>query len=217
LTAPAAALAVAFLSLFPIVNPIGNLPVFASLTEGFAKEARQRQVLLASLYVAIVLVVAAVAGRPMLHALGISLGALEVAGGVIVGHTALMMVLGDRQRMEYAEGVHANADSGTGEQPPDIAFVPMTMPLLAGPGAIGAAIGLTVRAKGAGAVAGIVGGIVALSVIVLIVLFFGDSLLLRLGRKGTDALTRLFGFLTLAIAVELITHGALALAPALKG
>ncbi len=215
LTAPAAAFAVTFLSLFPIVNPIGNLPVFASLTEGFAKQTRQRQVLLTSAYVAIVLVVAAVAGRPILHALGISLGALEVAGGVIVGHTALMMVLGDQQRMAYAEGVHAS--SGAGDQPPDIAFVPMTMPLLAGPGAIGAAIGLATRAKGAGAVAGIAGGIVALSVIVLVILSFGDGLLLRLGRKGTDALTRLFGFLTLAIAVELITHGALALAPALRG
>jgi small neutral amino acid transporter SnatA (MarC family) len=49
------------------------------------------------------------------------------------------------------------------------------------------------------------------------VLYFGDRLLMRLGHGGADALTRLFGFLTLAIAVELVSHGFLALAPALRG
>lgn len=208
LIAPAAALSVTLLSLFPIVNPIGNLPVFAALTTGEAKSVRQRQALRTSIYVAIVLLVSALAGRPILHALGISLGALEVAGGVIVAHLGLKMVAGDTRRLAPDPG-QAHADG-------DIAFTPMTIPLLSGPGAIGAVIALTTRAKGAEAVAGIAVGIVALAVVVLLVLNFGDRLLVRLGHEGTDALTRLFGFLTLAIAVELISHGVLALAPALQ-
>jgi multiple antibiotic resistance protein len=210
LTAPLAALSVTLLSLFPIVNPIGNLPVFAALTTGDAKSVRQRQALRTSIYVAIVLLVAALAGRPILHALGISIGALEVAGGVIVAHLALKMVAGN-QRSLAPSADHAKDPGG------DIAFTPMTIPLLSGPGAIGAVIALTTRAKGASAVAGIAAGIVALAVVVLVVLSFGDRLLVRLGHEGTDALTRLFGFLTLAIAVELLTHGLLALAPALRG
>src|SRR3954447_5794860 len=208
LTAPAAALPVTLLSLFPIVNPIGNLPVFAALTTGEAKNVRQRQALRTSFYVAVVLVVSALAGRPILHALGISLGALEVAGGVIVAHLGLKMVAGDARRLAPdAGGAHAGGD---------IAFTPMTIPLLSGPGAIGAVIALTTRAKGVAAVAGIAVGILALALVVSLVLNYGDRLLVRLGHAGTDALTRLFGFLTLAIAVELISHGVLALAPALQ-
>ena len=209
LTAPAAALSVAVLSLFPIVNPIGNLPVFAALTEGVEPSRRQRLALRTSLYVAIVLLIATVAGRPILHGLGISIGALEVAGGVVVVRTAMRMVTGDQERM-------TPTDSGDDSSTQDIAFIPMTIPLLSGPGAIGAAIALTTRAEGASAIAGIALGILVLTAIVLVVLSFGERLMDLLGRRGADALTRLFGFLTLAIAVELITHGVLALAPGLK-
>jgi multiple antibiotic resistance protein len=211
LTTLGAALSVAVLSLFPIVNPIGNLPVFAALTEDATRDFRQRQAFLASLYVAIVLLVSAVAGRPILHGLGISLGALEVAGGVVVAHTAMRMVVGDAQRLAPTDPTEGQPGAAS-----NIAFVPMTIPLLSGPGAIGAAIALTTRAKGSEAMIGIAIGIVVLTIIVLTVLLFGDRLLVRLGRGGTDAMTRLFGFLTLAIAVELVTHGVLALAPALR-
>lgn len=211
LTAPAAALSVTLLTLFPIVNPIGNLPVFAALTTGASRSERRRLAVRTSIYVVLVLLVAAVAGRPILHGLGISIGALEVAGGVIVAHTALRMVTGDQRRAALEAGATKDSDSQ------DIAFVPMTMPLLAGPGAIGAVIALNTRTKGASAVAGLAIGIVLLGLVVLLVLYFGERLLMRLGHSGADALTRLFGFLTLAIAVELITHGILALAPALRG
>jgi multiple antibiotic resistance protein len=202
-----AGFSVAFLSLFPIVNPIGNLPAFFALTAGDSPEARHARAVRTAIYVVLVLALFAIAGRPILHALGISLPALQIAGGVIVAHSAFGMVAGG-ERLSAREQAEALDKE-------DVSFTPLAVPMLSGPGAIGVVIALASRAKGVPALLGIVLGIAAMGTVVFVVLRLGEPVVNRLGRTGTGALTRLFGFLILAIAVELIAHGVLALAPSL--
>jgi multiple antibiotic resistance protein len=202
-----AGFSVAVLSLFPIINPVGNLPAFFALTAGDSAARRRAQAVGTAVWVVALLVVFAVVGRYLLNALGISLPALQIAGGLVVAHAAYGMVTAG-PRLSPAE-------QQAGAEAEDISFAPMAMPLLAGPGAIGTVIALSSRSRGAAPIGGILAGVVVMGLVVGLVLSLGGPLLTRLGHTGIAALTRIFGFLILAIAVELITHGILAVAPGL--
>jgi multiple antibiotic resistance protein len=206
MTSLPAAIGVTVASLFPIMNPVGALPAFAALTAGEGKVARHKQAIRAAIYAGAILIVFAIGGRAVLHAFGISLPALQIAGGLIVGHSAYGMVV-NGPRLTEREQDESNKRT-------DVSFTPFAMPLLAGPGAIGVVIGLSARSNNAAATAGIVIGCVAMSVLIGIVLRLGEPIIERLGETGIGALTRIFGFLILAIAAELVIHG---LAKALPG
>lgn len=199
---------VTLLALFPVMNPVGNLPAFVGLTQGDDPATRHRQAYLTGGWIALLLTLFALAGRPLLHTLGISLPALQIGGGLIVAHAAFGMVTG-QGRLTSEEHEHGRAKA-------DVSFSPMAMPLLAGPGALGIVIALASRSRGTPAEAGIVAAGLVMAVVSVLVLRFGDPLVERLGPTGIGALTRIFGFLILAIGVELISHGVLALAPALS-
>lgn len=209
LTSIAQAFAVTLLSLFPVMNPFGNLPAFVALTQGDSPADRHRQAYQTALYVALLLAVFTVAGKPLLHALGISIAALQIAGGLVVVHAAFGMVTGTERLTPD--------DKEQGRQSDDVSFTPMAIPLLAGPGSIGIVIALAARSSGAGPIVGILLGSVVMAALAGVVLRVGEPLLERLGPAGVAALTRVFSFLILAVGVELVVHGVLAVAPALAG
>jgi multiple antibiotic resistance protein len=186
-------------ALLPITNPVGGAAVFATLTAGDDGTTRSRQARLTSVYVLGILAVFLLAGRPILEFFGISVGVLKIAGGLIVGHTAWAMVTG-------SGGITpAEHEEGLGKA--DVSFSPMAMPLIAGPGAIGVVIGISTIGDGWEHVTGALVGIVLVTAVVLLCLTVGDTLLDRLGRTGVGALTRVLGFLILAIAVQLVVDG----------
>jgi len=199
----AGSLGVAFVALFPIVNPIGGAPVFYSLTGGEGHE-RRREAIRTSLNVAIILVLALFLGRFMLHAFGLNLAELRIAGGLIVGWTAWKMVNSD-ERITPAEEQYARTKR-------DISFTPMAMPLLAGPGAIGVVVGIAAHGHSWEDYVGYVIAIMLIAVTVLLCLGASGPIFKRLGPNGIGALNRIFGFIILGIAVALIARGALAIA-----
>ena len=134
---PSAA-ATTFLALFPIVNPLGGIPLFFSLTADFPPEDRRRTALKTSLYVIAILVIFMLVGRFVLNFFGISLPVLKIAGGLIVANTAWGMVTGSSR--VTAEESH---EALTKE---DISLTPMAMPMLSGPGSIGVVMGLAAHA-----------------------------------------------------------------------
>lgn len=199
----ASALGLAFLGLFPIVNPIGGAPVFYSLTSGEGHN-RRREAFRTAINVALILVLSLFIGRFILHAFGLNLAELRIAGGLIVGWTAWQMVNATgRITPEEEEGARAKAD---------ISFTPMAMPLLAGPGAIGVVVGLVAHGHNWEDYAGYVLAILLIAVTVLVCLDLSPAIFKRLGPNGIGALNRIFGFLILAIAVALVARGAIALA-----
>jgi multiple antibiotic resistance protein len=197
-TLPNAATAT-FLALFPIVNPFGGIPLFFTLTENFSRAERNRTALKVAGWVFAILVIFMFFGRFVLSLFGISLPVLKIAGGLIVANTAWGMVTAS-SRLTVAE----SADANTKE---DISLTPMAMPLLSGPGSIGVVMGLAANVESIASYAGIVIGIAVLAVSVYLFLRMGGPLVSRLGPNAVGAITRIFGFLILAIAVQLAADG----------
>jgi multiple antibiotic resistance protein len=189
----------AFVALFPIVNPVGGLAVFFALTGDDTEAERNSAAARTALFVIAILVAFTLAGSFVLEFFGISLAALRIAGGLIVAHTAWTMVTAS-SRLTPAE----NAEAG---QKQDIAFTPMAMPMLAGPGSIGVAMALAARPDPLTWMIGIVAAIVAMGVLVYVLLRVGAPLAKRLGPGVLGAIDRILGFLILAIAIELIITG----------
>jgi len=195
---PSAAVAT-FLALFPIVNPFGGVPLFFSLTSDFSVGERKRTALRTAAYVIAILVVFLFFGRFVLNFFGISLPVLKIAGGLIVANTAWGMVTGN-DRITAAESREASTKE-------DISLTPMAMPMLSGPGSIGVVMGLAAHADSMLAYLGMVIGIAVLGVVVYLFLCLGGPMVKRLGPGAAGAINRIFGFLILAIAVQLVWDG----------
>jgi multiple antibiotic resistance protein len=195
---PSAAIAT-FLALFPIVNPFGGIPTFFALTSNFSVPERNRTAHKTAFFVFAILVVFLFFGRFVLNFFGISLPVLKIAGGLIVANTAWGMVTAS-SRLTSAE----SADAITKQ---DISLTPMAMPILSGPGSIGVVMGLAAHADSMVAYIGMVIGIAALAVAVCMFLRLGGPLVARLGPSAVGAINRIFGFLILAIAVQLVWDG----------
>ncbi len=193
------ALALAFVSLFPIVNPLGAIPIFCSLTANLPGKHRNKTALKTSLNVFLVLLVFYLLGEFILEFFGISMGVLKIAGGIIVMHTAWEM-LTNKERISRETQVEAHTNE-------DISFAPMALPLLSGPGAIGAVIGLSLQGYETGYTFGIGAGILLIAVTVNVALLLSIPLMKILGKTGIEVLKKIMGFFILAIAVQLIVSG----------
>jgi len=197
-TLPSAA-AATFLALFPIVNPFGGVPLFFALTADFPPEERNLTALKTAMYVFAILVVFMFFGLFVLNFFGISLPVLKVAGGLIVAHTAWGMVTAST-RITPAERNEAAEKS-------DISLTPMAMPMLSGPGSIGVVMGLAANADTLTTYMGMVIGIALLGLSVFLFLRLGGPLVARLGPGAVAGITRIFGFLIFAVAVQLVWDG----------
>lgn len=133
---------------------------------------------------------------------GIDLPALQIAGGLVVCHSGFSMI-SPAPRLTSQEQDHAATKQ-------DVAFSPMALPMIAGPGAIGVVIALGSRYPSIGDRLGIFAATAVLGAVTSVVLATGSPLVKKLGPTGIGALTRIMGFLILAIGVELIVHGVLA-------
>src|SRR4051812_20313744 len=114
-----------FLSVLPVLNPFGAMTMFPALTAGQPQEYQRRMARQTSIYVVVIMIIALLAGRAVLAFFGVSVGHLQVAGGLIVAQTAWHMSTGGA-RISKSEA----ATVGTGR---DISFSPLALPLLSGP------------------------------------------------------------------------------------
>src|ERR1700719_2244533 len=197
-TLPASA-AATFLALFPIVDPFGGVPIFFSLTSSWPAVERRRTALKTSFFVFAVLVVFLFFGRFVLSFFGISLPVLQIAGGLIVANTAWGMVTSS-SRITPAESHEA-------ESKEDISLTPLAMPLMSGPGAIGVVMALAAHVDNAAAYLGMVIGVAGIALSVTLFFVLGGPMVRRLGPSAVGAINKIFGFLILAIAVQLVWDG----------
>jgi multiple antibiotic resistance protein len=188
-----------YLALFPIVNPFGGIPLFFSLTTDFTPEERSHTALKTAFYVIAILVIFMLFGRFVLNFFGISLPVLKIAGGLIVANTAWGMVTGS-SRLTHDE----NHEALTKE---DISLTPMAMPMLSGPGSIGVVMGLAASTDNLLTYVGMILGILGIGATVYLFLRLGGPFVKRLGPGAVGAISRIFGFLILAIAVQLVWDG----------
>jgi multiple antibiotic resistance protein len=197
-TLPASA-AATFLALFPIVDPFGGIPIFFSMTSTWTPQDRRRTAFKTGIWVFIILVTFLFFGRFVLFFFGISLPVLKIAGGLIVANTAWGMVT-SHARITPAESHEA-------EDKEDISLTPLAMPLMSGPGAIGVVMALAAHVDSVASYLGMVIGIAAVAFSVLLFFWLGGPLVRRLGPSAVGAINKIFGFLILAIAVQLVWDG----------
>ncbi|HEY2049091.1 MAG TPA: MarC family NAAT transporter [Caulobacteraceae bacterium] len=191
-------------ALLPIINPFSTAPLFVSLTADFADEHRKRQAFLGCLYAFLILVVFLLVGSAIIDFFGISVPGIRVAGGLIISTTGF--------RMLFPGPLAAPAEVNGEPQKLDIAFTPIAMPSLAGPGSI------TVLAAANQIQSNepndwllnyiaVVVGMAATLVMSFLVLRAATRMVRFLGRGGIDAMTRIFGFLLICIGMQFLLTG----------
>jgi multiple antibiotic resistance protein len=190
------------LALFAIVNPIGSVPIFISATQGWPAEDREQTARTATITVFLVLAVSVFFGERILDFFGIGIPSFQVGGGILLMLIAISMLQGRvghvRQTPEEAQEV---ADREA------IAVVPLSIPLLAGPGAISSMI---IAAQQTGSFWGHVSLVLPVTVVCLLIwitLRLSVNIAHRLGTIGINIVTRLMGLVLAAMAVEFIAHG----------
>jgi multiple antibiotic resistance protein len=193
----------ALVTLLVVVDPIGLIPAFIGLTGGLPRGARRQVALRAALIAFAILAGAALIGDWLLRMLSISLPAFRIAGGLLLFSIASEMVFGLRVTRQ-AEA----AEQAVEERVRNIAAFPLAIPLMAGPGAITAAVLLAGRAGGDPVRIGLLIAIVAAVMAACLTAFLLASRIERLlGVTGNTVLSRLLGVLLAALAVQFVIDG----------
>ncbi len=199
-----------FISLFAILDPIGIIPVIILFTAGMTAQKRAHVGRLASLTVCAILLVALLVGQPLLAFFGISINSFRVAGGILLMLLAIKMLNGNLYQSIRTKDGSTDSDAGSIH-----AIVPLSTPLLAGPGSISAVILEAHKAQGIEHYLIMSLIIILLSVTVWLTFLIAPWVARRLGKIGIDVFTRLMGLILAAIAVEFIAGGMRGLFPAL--
>jgi multiple antibiotic resistance protein len=195
-----------FMALFPIVNPVGTAPIFLTMTSRITLREQRLLSWKVSLYAFILLVVSVLLGGVIIRFFGIRIAHVEIAGGLILFHTAWEMLNGNREA--------PTAESGTSlKSVPDMSFFPLTLPITAGPGCIAVAIAIGGRiahnslASTLEGYAGAVLGILGVALTVWLCFHFAQRVFSKLGSTGTMVVTKMSAFVLLAIGVEIFWSG----------
>jgi multiple antibiotic resistance protein len=199
----AASFLAAFVTLFIVIDPIMVTPIFAGLTREETQKARLAIAVRAAIISAGILTFFGLAGNVMLHHLGISMDAFRTAGGI------LLFLMGFRMFFEPDSEMEAKTPGPKASAREGIAFFPLAIPMLAGPGAIATImllVGDDPLKSGGKTAAALLSAYIVLGIGVLIMAFasrIGDAL----GRTGMNVITRLLGMLLMALATQYIFDG----------
>jgi multiple antibiotic resistance protein len=199
------------LALLVIVNPVGAVPLFVSMTEQHTRDEKRRIARVASSSVAIVLILSAVAGQPLLAFFGISIASFKVGGAILILLLAISMMhatpSGEKQTPEEAREA---------EDKESIAVVPLAIPLLSGPGAMSTTIIFATSRSSASHILLIIVCCLIVSLATWIALRAATPVSLWLGKTGVNIAIRIMGLLLAAVAVEIFASGITTLLPGLR-
>lgn len=189
------------ITLFVVINPFGAIPVFLAVTRGMTREEQHRVARKAAIVAAAILIVFIAVGEIVLDGMKVSLPAFRVAGGLILLLVALRVVL------QSESGPAFTNDAGR-PGAPDVAVFPLATPFLAGPGAIMASVMLTDNDSFTIAEQAITAGIVvAIFAVIYVILRGATAIQDRLGTTGAAVMSRVFGLVLAALAVQTLLDG----------
>lgn len=196
-----------FVTLFIVIDPIMVAPLFAALTHGEEPKAQRKIAIQAAFIAAMVLLLFAFFGVIMLKHLGIDLAAFRAAGGI------LLFLIGFRMFFEPDSEMEAKRPGPKASARDNVAFFPLALPMLAGPGAI-ATIMLLMNAPASVTTAERISHQGAVVVAMLLCLFIGIFIMIfsskianALGRTGMNTISRLLGMILMALAVQYVFDG----------
>ena len=193
----------ALITFLVIIDPPGVAPIFASLTRGTSAAHRRAMAIRSSLIAWGILMFFALLGRPLLHALGISLASFRIAGGILLFFIAFDMIF--ERRTERREK-RAHEIEGTPEAV-DISVFPMAIPMITGPGSIASAMLWVSRAEEPLAVLTVLAAITVVIMITAVTLLAAGPLMRLIGEKIEAMITRILGVILAALAAQFVVDG----------
>lgn len=191
-----------FGALFSVMNPIGSVPIFLSLTQDDSKRSKSKTALWTSINVLIILIVSFFAGQYILNFFGISIDVLRIAGGLIICMSAYGLLMGAAGK---TRGVSKKVKSDA-QQRSDISLTPLAIPMMAGPGAMSLLIAMYQDYPDYLDKIIIISAIVVSCLVIFIVLKSSGYISRLLGASGIVAISRIVGFLVMAIGIQYIIN-----------
>lgn len=195
-----------FAGLFSIINPLGTVPVFVGLTSDESKINRKKTCILTAINVCVILIIAFFAGSYVLNFFGISINSLRIAGGLIIASSGFALLTGSFTKHKGMKRSSVKADLETRS---DISLTPLAIPMLAGPGSISLLITLNQLHKETNQVLIIIGAILSVGISVYLILRTSHVIVKGLGASGINAISRIIGFIVIAIGIEYVSTAVL--------
>ena len=190
-----------FAALFSVMNPFGTVPVFVGLTEDRSSLERNKIAFWTSLNVLIILLISFFAGKYILLFFGITLNSLKIAGGLIIASSGFALLTGNFNKHKGMKKEKVKTDIETRS---DISLTPLAMPMIAGPGTMSLLITYNQELEGLNNML-IISGVIVLSTICIYLILKSSFYIVKiLGASGINALSRIIGFIVIAIGVEFI-------------
>jgi multiple antibiotic resistance protein len=191
-----------FVALLPIANPFSTAVVFLAITPHLSEERKRSQAMMAAVYMTAILLVFLFSGAYIMSFFGISLPGVRIAGGLIVSRIGFSMLNPheDEKDLEPEEKDEALTMK-------DLAFTPLAMPMLSGPGAIAVTLSLATDASNPREFLGISIGIVLVAVVSWLVLRTSRRVVRFLGPTGINAMSRIMGFLLVCVGIQFFVLG----------
>jgi len=193
-----------FIILFVVIDPIGLAPMFAALTHGGSEMYKRRMAVKGTALAALVLFLFVLAGGWLLRALGISLPAFRMAGGVLLFLLAIDMVFARHSGLRSTTA----SEQEEAEHKKDIAVFPLAIPLIAGPGAITTLLLMTGPGHDSIARLAVVSAVlIGVLLLTLASLLLAGRLMVWLGETGANVVTRVLGIILAALAMQFVLDG----------
>jgi MarC family membrane protein len=194
-----------FFALFSVLNPIGTVPIFVGLTQDDDKKERARISFWTAIDVFIILIIAFFIGRYVLDFFGITITALRITGGIIIASSGFSLLNG---QFNKNKGINKRVEQEI-QVRNDIALTPLAMPMLAGPGSMSLLITFYQEHHTPADMIASVFAILGASIVIYVILRSAHYLSKMLGTSGIVAISRIVGFLTIAIGVQYIISSVL--------
>jgi len=189
-----------FAALFSVINPIGTVPIFVGLTQHDDKKERSRVSLWTAIDVFAILIISYFIGQYVLTFFGISLDALRIAGGLIIVSSGFSLLSG---KFSKKRGINKKVENEI-QNRNDIALTPLAIPMLAGPGSISLLIAFYQEHHKNGEIIIASLAIMAVAISIFVILRSAHYLAKILGTSGIVAISRIVGFIVIAIGIQYI-------------
>lgn len=189
-----------FAALFSVLNPIGTVPIFVGLTHDDSKAERSRISLWTAINVCIILLISYFVGQYVLTFFGISLDALRIAGGMIIVGSGFSLLTG---KFKKQRGINKSVENDLNTRN-DIALTPLAMPMLAGPGSISLLIAFYQEHNKYDEIIIATSAILTVALAIFLILRSAHYLAKILGAAGIVAISRIVGFIVIAIGIQYI-------------
>lgn len=195
-----------FAALFSVINPLGTVPIFVGLTKDDSKAEKSKTSLLTAINIFVILLISFFTGRFILNFFGISLDSLRIAGGLIIASSGFALLTGSFVKHK---GMHRPKVKEDVEQREGVSLTPLAIPMLAGPGSISFLIGLYQEYELWNDKLISIAAIFAVCLATFLVLRSSHYIVGMLGASGINAISRIIGFIVIAIGIEYISSSAI--------